>query len=574
MDAYFPAKNWIRIDSATYIQADGKKYIIAGSENIVLNEYHWMPDSNEDHFTLIFPPLPAGTKTIDFIESDCDDCFKIWGINLTGKTVKYTPQLPDNIINFKVDNEATLPKPEFKIAKTKVTLYLTGWEEGYSLNNLSLSIQNIFTWERDEIEGRKEAEGKYVFETDQYMTSMAYLRAGGKYMQIYLSPGENTEVYLDLTAQSKAESRYHPQPDMIYGGFKGVFEQINTQLLRYGSELEKYSLDLYNDTTIVDKTKEEYINYITGKYKEKISELEKSGLPAALKQVLESNLKCSFIENIVWLERVYYMSYMIKNKKDWNEQVDYIPPTATESELKVLKDIGLNDPMLIYSSNFVYPVSKLLQITSVGLLNEITGSEKGLLQDLKMTQPILAKSMHMLELTVEENEILKSASSPFYLQLYNHLAEKTKNDYEEAMSKGGFVIIPTPKVKPDKILEEIIAGQKGKAVFVDFWATWCGPCLNGMKIMKPIKPEMKEKGVVSVYISNVSSPKAKWLKMLSEIGGVHYYLTDQEWRGLSDKYKIEGIPTYMIFDKGGKKTFEATGFPGNDKIKEELAKVW
>ena len=103
IDAYSYPETWIRIDSATYIQADGKKYIITGADSIELNKEHWMPESGETHFTLFFPPIPKGTKTIDFIESDCDNCFKIWDIDLTGKAKAYKPSLPDNVLNYKTN---------------------------------------------------------------------------------------------------------------------------------------------------------------------------------------------------------------------------------------------------------------------------------------------------------------------------------------------------------------------------------------------------------------------------------------------------------------------------------------
>ena len=62
--------------------------------------------------------------------------------------------------------------------------------------------------------------------------------------------------------------------------------------------------------------------------------------------------------------------------------------------------------------------------------------------------------------------------------------------------------------------------------------------------------------------------------MLPDIGGLHYYLEEQQWRNLSDKYSIQGIPHYMIFDKQGNKTYQTAGFPGVDKLREELGKVW
>ena len=57
-----------------------------------------MPASGEASFTLAFEPLPRGTRSFDFIESDCDDCFKLYGIDLTGLTSYSEPEgLPDNV---------------------------------------------------------------------------------------------------------------------------------------------------------------------------------------------------------------------------------------------------------------------------------------------------------------------------------------------------------------------------------------------------------------------------------------------------------------------------------------------
>lgn len=148
-------------------------------------------------------------------------------------------------------------------------------------------------------------------------------------------------------------------------------------------------------------------------------------------------------------------------------------------------------------------------------------------------------------------------------------------DTKEAGNSGDYVIAQTPAmVLPEKILETIVADYKGEAVFVDFWATWCGPCLNAMKTMKAIKPTILEKGVKIIYISNESSPKEKWTAMLPDLGGIHYYLDQSAWEGLAAHYNIRGIPTYMVFDKEGKKRYETAGYPGNETILEELEKVW
>ena len=85
IDAYFRPGNWIRIASDGYLLADGKKYMIRSGEGIELDSLFWMPKSGEAEFKLIFEPLPIETTSFDFIESDCDDCFKIYGIDLMEK---------------------------------------------------------------------------------------------------------------------------------------------------------------------------------------------------------------------------------------------------------------------------------------------------------------------------------------------------------------------------------------------------------------------------------------------------------------------------------------------------------
>ena len=120
----------------------------------------------------------------------------------------------------------------------------------------------------------------------------------------------------------------------------------------------------------------------------------------------------------------------------------------------------------------------------------------------------------------------------------------------------GYEIAEVPDVSYDKILEAIVAQHKGKPVFVDFWGTFCAPCLRAREIMSPLKAEMRERGVVEIYFANSSSPRRRWRSMLPDIGGIHYYLTDAQWIALQDKYQFPGVPTYMIFNEEGEKTFQ------------------
>ena len=550
MDAYFYPNSWIRIDSATYIKADGVKYTVESSDGIILNQEHVMPESGEEHFTLTFPALPKGTKTIDFFESDCEGCFKIWDIDVTGKAPEYKPELPKEILDFKADVNYSLPEPEMKMGTTTLTVYLTGIREGYDPEKgynagMKLFLLNIFTNEPEEYLPENTGNNVFQFQFEQFASTIAMLQIGHHTMPVLLQPGEKAEAYYDITANSIAYSRYNPK-DIVYAGFKGVFAEANNQLVRLEKQTKEYKISYDREFN----SPEEYLEYTSEKYSETADKLNQSDLPKTVKQLVE----------IIQLKKSIGNRF---SQIDAENFATYKEPLKT-----IYAKLNLNNPY------FLFEGSNMATITDKEFLTEVLGSNLQVVEDLQKSYPAMLTALSGRTLSPENEKALETTSSPYFSDVYNHISARTKKRTEEIMSKGGFEIVTTPDAAPEKILEAIVAQYEGKAVFVDFWATWCGPCLNAMKTIKPIKPEMKEKGVVSLYISNESSPKTKWLNMLSEIGGIHYYLTNEEWKALSDKYKIQGIPTYMIFDKKGKKAFESTGYPGNDKILEELGKVW
>ena len=126
---------------------------------------------------------------------------------------------------------------------------------------------------------------------------------------------------------------------------------------------------------------------------------------------------------------------------------------------------------------------------------------------------------------------------------------------------------------PEDILQTILDKYKGKAVLIDMWATWCGPCRAGHKAMAPLKEELKGRNIKFVYITSPSSPPTTWQEMIKDIDGDHYYLTEEQNHYILDKYESPGLPTYAIYNTKGEQTYKSIGFPGLDTIKNEIEKA-
>ena len=154
---------------------------------------------------------------------------------------------------------------------------------------------------------------------------------------------------------------------------------------------------------------------------------------------------------------------------------------------------------------------------------------------------------------------------------------KMKNDELKAQisankNKSGSKVNDVPKTKADNLFDSLIAKYKGKVVFVDFWATWCAPCLEGIKRIEPLKEELANERVAFVYITNQTSPKTSYDNMIHGIKGDHFRMSTDEWNVISGKFSISGIPHYVLVGKEGQVINPHLMSMGNEQLKNMLMK--
>lgn len=96
---------------------------------------------------------------------------------------------------------------------------------------------------------------------------------------------------------------------------------------------------------------------------------------------------------------------------------------------------------------------------------------------------------------------------------------------------------------------------KGKVVYIDFWASWCGPCRGMMPYSKQLHEQLtdkEKKQIIFLYIS-IDGNKDAWLKGIKDmdIQGVNV-LSPGNWSSKACHYfQINSIPRYMIMNKKG-----------------------
>ncbi|MBK6565756.1 MAG: TlpA family protein disulfide reductase [Saprospiraceae bacterium] len=95
---------------------------------------------------------------------------------------------------------------------------------------------------------------------------------------------------------------------------------------------------------------------------------------------------------------------------------------------------------------------------------------------------------------------------------------------------------------------------KGKVIYIDVWATWCGPCLAELPHLEILQEKFKKNGNVVFVSISIDQNKEPWRKMLEskKMKGIQIY-SEGAWNSeIIANYKISGIPRFIIIDKEGK----------------------
>lgn len=120
---------------------------------------------------------------------------------------------------------------------------------------------------------------------------------------------------------------------------------------------------------------------------------------------------------------------------------------------------------------------------------------------------------------------------------------------------------------------------KGKYVYIDFWTTWCGPCLKEFPRLKELESEFAGRNIEFLYLSiesaqdhknDAAKARSAWITFVEEweLGGVHLLADNGFESDFLKDYKIDFIPRYVLIDPEGNIVSPDAPRPSNQQLLE------
>jgi len=392
-------------------------------------------------------------------------------------------------------------------------------------------------------------QGKFMFSFNLNKPKMAKLTIDSQFTNMFLVPNDSLFMTVDF---SKFDS------SIQYKG-KGAADNnyvVADHLANFEMKANRYSA--FNDA---DKYKlyEDSLERVNHEFF-KLHDTQE--FTPEFRNYITSDMKYRYI-NPRWM---YKFGYDKVNKK-------MIDKPIPENYFDFLKALNLDDQNAW--ENGSYSIALMRYLTEMNdsktfksipdTLSKLQKAEWRITKDYNYRKSIFRNSVLDYQLTwyLKLNLILVIEDTKF--------AEELIKDYKAVCKNAEYIsFIQEMFTKANKLTKGNIAPEftltnlegkqvslstfKGKTVYIDFWATWCVPCIIAMPDSRKLMEKFKDrKDIVFLYI-NVKDEFEKWKSYLSKepIRGENLFSNKKQSDELYSSYNFSGIPHYVLIDRNGK----------------------
>lgn len=219
-----------------------------------------------------------------------------------------------------------------------------------------------------------------------------------------------------------------------------------------------------------------------------------------------------------------------------------------------------------------YNPKTLAQSDSISI-NLITSKLKGSLKEKTLTNTLFGMLRRYDIDSYDKYKVTFDSvvNNPNYIAYLDTKYTTVKKELARGLPEGVILKNLNEEEYQHLTFSSLIDQYKGKVIYLDFWASWCGPCKAEMPHSLKMQEYFKGKDVVFVYISSDNNV-SDWERMIKilQITGKHYRTSKAVRKEYNDLFDVKYIPRYVIIDKEGNIVDDNAKRPSDKEVYSEI----
>jgi hypothetical protein len=548
-------EGWYMFNASTFIKDPTLQDTLYLRQIVGMEIGHkvYMPKNADSTVTLIFPSIDEQVKKLDFGENGKVD---LYGIRLDPKQKASKEQgVPGSVLAWikqETYKDKLSPYSDFELNHffrrdtARIVGYINGYDIRSDLTSSIIYLGNAFTRESTPIVVHIQPNGRFETNIPLAHPVLTETRLADKTLTFYLEPGSTLGVILEWKNLLQPEKN-------LFAEFYGALASVNSDLQKIQLQDQRY-MDL-----LLSKPGDPML------FKAKALSLQKEQLDRidSLRAMGELSPKTSSILKYeVYNTFGYLLLNMIMMREGYTSHDTANKALQSPEPIEYydfLQKYPLGEPGMSISRQFSFLINRLeynhmligkdwifrdsLYFNRFKLKNDFTYQ---VIKTRYLNSNISSKNKTQADYAMKNS--LPSLNIPF-------LIEETNRLYAKYYPVGGIQAYELPQTDAGILFKKMIEPFNGKYLFVDFWATTCGPCISNIREMKETRSKYAtSREFVFLFITgDDQTPVNDYNTFVADQNLTNSWrISQNEFDLLMELFRFSGIPHYVLVDPEGK----------------------